>query len=251
MKTVKMMMFMAVLLAAGVLNGFSQAVEVLNKGIGGNNTRQGLERFQRDVLDLKPDHLVIYFGMNDAQNQNKLVPVDEFSGNLQKMIELARSGGIQTIVLVTPNPIFGEVVKQRAPKHPEEDLDANLEKYDRAIRAVAEKNDVLLADLRAAVDTNGGRDVLVRNAQNGAARDGVHLTADGYKIFGGLICDVLGSRVKTGDRVVCLGDSITYGAHMRGAGTIFGDTYPAWLSLELNRRLGLTDATSPAMPPEK
>ena len=216
------------------LTGFAEPIRVINKGIGGQNTRQGLARFQRDVLDVKPDHLILYFGMNDALNQRKLVPLKEFADNLEKMVELARSGGIKTVVLVTINPVFGEVVKKRAPKHPAKDLDAHLEKYDRAVRQVAEKNKVLLADLRAEFNANGGRDVLVRNALNGEPRDGVHPTAEGYELFAELVSDTLGDRVKAGDTVICLGDSITYGAHMKGQGTIFVDTYPAWLSVKLN-----------------
>ena len=37
-------------------------IRVANRGVGGHNTRQGLSRLGRDVLLVKPQHLIIYFG---------------------------------------------------------------------------------------------------------------------------------------------------------------------------------------------
>ena len=45
---------------------------VQNFGISGNNTSEGLARFST-VLAANPDHLVLYFGINDALNSAKLI----------------------------------------------------------------------------------------------------------------------------------------------------------------------------------
>lgn len=229
-------LYIAVASGEGIMA--ADKIEVLNKGIGGNSTRDGLNRFQSDVIGMKPNHLVLYFGMNDALNSGKLVPPEEFRGNLQKMIDRAREAGIQSLILVTPNPIVGSYVSKRHPTHPREDLEQWLSTYDRVIRDLAESNGIPLADLRKRVldycsDLESSRS-LIRNAANCGAADGVHLTAEGYHVMGELIAETLEGKVKPGECVVCFGDSITYGANMKGAGTSTGDTYPARLNRILN-----------------
>ncbi len=226
-------------------------VVVHNKGIGGNNSAAGLARYQRDVLDLKPAQVILYFGINDALNASHLVPPEQFAANLQAMVERARAAGIATVVLVTPNPFVPQFLRERHPTHPAADLPAHLARYDTAVREVARKNDLPLADLRRLVEEHGGATVeagcLVRNEANSRSRDGVHLTPEGYRLMAGLFEPIFRGRVKPGDTVVCLGDSITYGAHVRGAGTSAGETYPAWLWLTLNRLVG---RSVPDRPPD-
>jgi lysophospholipase L1-like esterase len=213
-------------------------VEVLNKGIGGNTTRDGLRRYARDVKQTKPDHLILYFGMNDALNSGKLVPLADFRTNLQEMIDRAGKLPVKTLILVTPNPIVATYVQKRHPKHPQKDLAAWLEEYDQVVRELAKKNHLPLADLRTcfldAEPNVEAKDSLVRNIANSKSADGVHPTPAGYKVMAKLIADTLGDAVKPGDRVVCFGDSITFGAHVKGAGTATGETYPARLAALLN-----------------
>ncbi|VAX41983.1 hypothetical protein MNBD_PLANCTO02-1114, partial [hydrothermal vent metagenome] len=76
----------------------------------------------------------------------------------------------------------------------------------------------------------------------------VHITPNGYQKFAELFIPVLKGKIKSGDVVVCLGDSITYGAHVKGAGTINGETYPAWLSVYLNQIVGASDRQKPPSP---
>jgi lysophospholipase L1-like esterase len=215
-------------------------IQVLNKGVGGSTTRNGLRRFAKDVEALKPDHLILYFGMNDALNSGKLVPLDAFTNNLQAMVDRARAIGVKTIIITTINPIVGSYVKQRHPKHPQSDLDAWLAAYDKAVRALAIKNNLPLADLRAAVLAHcpdpEAENSLVRNVANSHSRDGVHLTAAGYRVMAQCYLPLLAGRVKPGERIVCFGDSLTYGAHVKGAGTAEGETYPACLRRLLNQK---------------
>lgn len=227
---------------------------VLNRGVPGNNSGNGLARFQRDVLAAKPDHVIICFGINDACNSQNLVPFDRFQRNIQTMINRAQTAGIHGIVLVPPNPIIHDYWIRRHPTHPfKDDIATYLAKYDAAIRVLARMNHLDVADLRRLVEEHGGASVadqsLIRNEVNSKSQDGVHLTAKGYQLMAELFDPIFKDRVKPGQTVVCLGDSITYGANTVGAGTSYGQTYPAWLWLTLNRRVGATDRMTPREPP--
>ena len=125
----------------------SGPVEVLNKGLGGQTAQQGLGRFDRDVLDCKPQWLILYFGINDALNQN--VPLDGFVDAMQEMIDRARSGGVKHVILVTPNPFIETYLIERHPEHAEaKDMNGHLEKYEVAIRQMAQKNKLPIVDLK-------------------------------------------------------------------------------------------------------
>src|SRR5688500_9397236 len=82
-------------------------LELINAGVNGNTTAQGLARMDRDVLAHEPDFVLISFGMNDhamrSRNQPK-VPIDAFEKNLVAMVEKTRSIGA-TPVFITTNAI--------------------------------------------------------------------------------------------------------------------------------------------------
>ncbi|MBR4442609.1 MAG: GDSL family lipase, partial [Clostridia bacterium] len=43
---------------------------VLDAGISGDSARGGLERLERDVLSVRPDLVIVNFGLNDACGQD-------------------------------------------------------------------------------------------------------------------------------------------------------------------------------------
>ena len=75
---------------------------------------------------------------------------------------------------------------------------------------------------------------LLRCEANGGGHDGVHLTIAGNRLLGVTVAQALGSVVASGDVIACMGDSVTYGQYMTGAGTATGDTYPGVSSATLN-----------------
>jgi lysophospholipase L1-like esterase len=242
------------LASAATEQAASKPVLVVNRGVGGATTRNGLARFANDVEAVKPDHLIIYFGINDSANSAKLVPLDEFRRNLESMVDRARAVGTESIVLVTMNPIITEYWRLRHPDHSRKhDIDTHMTEYDRAIRKVAEANALPVADLRKLVEARGGATTakrsLIRNEANSKSKDGVHLGEDGYRLMAELFQPIFKNRVRPGHVVVCLGDSLTYGAHVAGQGTSRGRTYPAWLWLLLNRMVGATNRDVPLDPP--
>lgn len=226
------------LLPAALWGQMENSVTVYNKGIGGNNTNAGLARFDKDVLALKPQYLIVYFGMNDSANSHALVSLEKYKSNMQKMLDSARKNGI-SCVIVSLNPVIETYLKKRHPNHPAEDISEHQKTYDSIIRRLAADNNIPLVDLRKLVLEHStsleDKDSLLRNMANSNVEDGVHLTAEGYREFAKLFEPVFKSKIKHGDVVVCFGDSLTFGAGMKGAGTATGDTYPAHLSGILNR----------------
>ncbi len=80
-------------------------IQAVNGATGGDSTAQGLQRLQTKVLDLKPDLVLIGFGMNDHNVSG--VPIRQFELNLARMILQIRSMTGAEIVLFSafpPNP---------------------------------------------------------------------------------------------------------------------------------------------------
>ena len=67
---------------------------MINSGIRGDNTREGLARFDRDVASFSPDIVIITFAGNDCNPTSvKFVPEDEFRKNLLLMAAKIRALG--------------------------------------------------------------------------------------------------------------------------------------------------------------
>ena len=85
-------------------------VTVLNRGIGGDTTRGALKRLQKDVLDEKPDIVIIMLGGNDAGGKR---PRKEVKANLEEIIRKSKGVGAKVLLLqyhVLPNPEQPETV---------------------------------------------------------------------------------------------------------------------------------------------
>lgn len=216
------------------------AVNVLNCGIGGQNSRHGVNRLDALLKQYRPQILIIGFGGNDVLNSKALIEETEYRANIEKMIDAARRDGVRVIVLNTVSPAVESYLKERHQYPFNESLNVRIERYNRILREIAAARGVLLNDFHKLVSENGGAteqpESLVRNQANSRSRDGLHLTGPGARMLGESVAAILSGQVKPGDTVLCLGDSLTYGAGLPGAGTSTGSTYPAWLEAKLNNR---------------
>jgi acyl-CoA thioesterase-1 len=124
------------------LSRSGRPVEVVNAGIGGNTTEDGLKRFQTDVLDHKPNVVVLMFGLNDswidAGKSESRLTVHEYRANLDTMLELLSGHGIKA-VLMTPNPAL-------APTYGAE-RNATLRPYVDVVRQLARHHELPLVDV--------------------------------------------------------------------------------------------------------
>lgn len=139
-------------------------VTVVNSGISGHSTANGLERFQKDVLDHKPDLVTVMFGLNDIVR----VPQPDFEANLKTFIEKNREIGAETL-LCTPNGIYP------TPGRPVE----KLEEYNQAMKAVAEANGAGFCDVYAAYQAVKAKNELDFRL---LCSDPFHPNMDGHKL---------------------------------------------------------------------
>lgn len=224
-------------------------VQVFNAGIGGNNTRQGVKRIDNLLRQYKPTVLVIGYGANDSVNSKAIVPEQEFKDNLTRMITQARKSGVRMIVLNACNPCIDSYLTARHKYSDDLKPSERIKRYNKFIADTAAENDVIFNDFHAAVMQKGGAtenvQSLIRNIANSKSKDGLHVTADGAKLLAETVAGALDGKVRKDDRILCLGDSITYGAGLTGAGTITGQTYPAWLKTLLNFKSGWSREKTP------
>lgn len=228
------------LLIALGLPGSLPAEEVVNAGRGGNSTRNLLQRIDRDVLALEPTVVVVMVGTNDALNSQKLVPIEEFRENLEILVKKITGAGAKPI-FVTPPPFLRDALLARHEESAYGEISPafRLAGVVDALSAVAQKHDFAVIDYHAVLEEQGivneTADSLIRNLANSGVADGVHPTAAGYGKLAEMVFETIMAMKKapggldTG-RIVCFGDSITYGAGVKGAGTVEGETYPAVLA---------------------
>ncbi len=163
-------------------------VNCVNCGVGGQPARDGLARFERDVLAYDPDIVLLEFGGNDANTSNP----EEFEGCLRRLIERTRDeSGALPLLWFMPRLIDG---LHHSGKDPERVAYGGSEKYvddlfhDPA-RRLAEELRVAVCDsfriYHEEMTEDPGMDERLIRA------DGIHLTPEGNEWVAEKIADAL------------------------------------------------------------
>lgn len=218
-------------------------VQVLNKGIGGNTTVDLLGRLDRDVISEQPDLVLLMVGTNDLLNSRKMLSFVEYRKNIIQIIEKLKKSNVE-LVLMSPPPVDSVYLFQRHDRGkfitpPDEKLEAARDMLEK----MSSEYGCHFIDVFSYFRGNGipehNKDDIIRNEHNSDSADGVHLTKKGNQLLGSFIFKNLleyGQLIR-GIRIICFGDSLTFGASMKGKGTSTGDTYPAVLKRALERHL--------------
>jgi lysophospholipase L1-like esterase len=224
--------------------------EIINAGVGGNNSRALLARLEEDVLSRDPSLVIVMVGTNDALNSEALVPLDEYRENLDSLVARCIASGCR-VLLATIIPFHEPALMTRhqAAAYGEMPPARRHTAVINAIRDCSREHSLPLAEVNSVFTAlgNTGEDAssLLRNPANSGVVDGVHPTAQGYALIATIIFQtILDHRLPT-SRVVCLGDSITMGIAMQGEGTATGDTYPGRLAAMLSAMENGADCAFP------
>ena len=154
--------------------GFFPGKPYIDRGISGQTTPQMLLRFRQDVLDLKPNVVVIFAGTNDVAGNTGEITPEQTEGNLTSMAELAKANGIK-VVLCSILPAFD--FKWRPGREPAPKIVA----LNTWIKSYATAQGYPYVDFHTAMaDQRGG-------LPEKLSKDGVHPTADGYAIMNPLV----------------------------------------------------------------
>ncbi len=214
------------LMAADARSEPANSLTVYNKGRCGQNSGIVRSKFEDDVLRLnpKPDYVLIYIGINDVINDQFFTPLDKYVENMVWMIQQARKAGIKPVICTMHHCVETEIYKHHSrDKFGRETPNGKMDRYNAALRKLAAEQKVDLADFNAVAN---------RAAQSKfLSADGVHLTPSGNKLLAKTFFDVIAPQLRGREKIVCCGDSITYGYQNKGAGSSEGETYPAMLRL--------------------
>ncbi len=160
------------------LNEFFPNRPFHNRGISGQTTTQMLLRFRPDVVNLKPKIAVILAGTNDIAGITGAISLENITGNLASMVEIARANQIK-VVLASVLPISdhnknkaGEAIVRSVQRPPAQILALNqwLKNYVR-------ENDLIYLDYYSAMVDDKGF------LKADLADDGLHPNRKGYEIM--------------------------------------------------------------------
>ena len=151
-------------------------IQMINAGISGHTTAQGLARIEKDVIAHQPQLVVVMFGMNDVARTEAEV----FRANLRTIVDRCRASGA-AVVLCTPNSVYPN------PTRPTE----RLAQFAQIVRDVAEAMSVRLADCYAAYEAIRRKDVTEWRL---LMSETIHPSMNGHKVFAEVIAEGISGR---------------------------------------------------------
>jgi lysophospholipase L1-like esterase len=160
------------------------SIETFNRGVAGETTRLGLERFPSDLQALRPDLITLQFGMNDCncwdsdEGLPRVSPA-AFRANLFEMIERARRFGAREVVMATNH----RTLRKKHMPSGEEYEHANG-RYNQILREVAAEASCRLCDVHAVFDAMPADELVPLLLP---APDLLHLSAAGNRVYADLI----------------------------------------------------------------
>ena len=123
--------------------GLNSKYELIGAGVSGNKVYDLYLRLEEEVLNKKPDVVLIYVGVNDVWHKSTFgtgTDLDKFEKFYQAMITKMKANNIKVIVC-TPAAI-GEKTDASNQQ------DGDLNQYSKSIRNLGLKNELQICDLR-------------------------------------------------------------------------------------------------------
>lgn len=156
----------------------AEEIEVVNEGIGGETTNEGLERLPGTLAEYPTADVMLLL---EGVNAINVIDQDRQLSNLRAMIRLAQDAGLD-VLIATLTPVSEERAA-RSPTMPQRIRDLNAD-----IRTLAVQEGIGPAvDLHAAFE---GRPELL-------SADGLHPSEEGYQVIAGTFADEIERRWET------------------------------------------------------
>jgi len=172
------------LLQARLDEKFPGSYRVINKGIGGNTSAQGFDRFFDDVLPYLPGLLLVEFGFNDTNVKDwsiePRVSLEEFIRNLREFHRITTAKNTSCVFIL--NHTIAEVDGSQGNGLT---YNENLLPYDQAVIAMAEELKAEVIDLPGLMAGNG---VPLKEY---LSNDNLHLSEAGNKHYAQMVFDVI------------------------------------------------------------
>ena len=166
----------------------SQPIQVLNTGIGGNRVCDLEDRWQTDVLDLKPDWLSVMIGINDVWRQFdnaqdfQQISLTQYEETLRSLIKLTQP---QLKGLVLMSPFYIEANQQDPMRN-------MMDQYSQVVRKIAQDQQSIFINVQKAFDQ-----YLVHQPTQSLCGDRVHPNSTGHLIIAKTFLDGIGYQWKT------------------------------------------------------
>ena len=153
---------------------FMNGYEIRNTGVSGNTVRLLSERWQKDVLDHKPDYLSVMIGVNDVWRQftnrmDQAVLIDEYEATYAELLRQAKPI-VKRLILITP--FLAEADRS-------EPMRKTIDTYADVVRKLASDNNAVLVDMQHEFDKYMDQGF----PQSELAADRVHPTGAGCMII--------------------------------------------------------------------
>ncbi len=181
------------------LPGFAR---VINRGVGGDETGGMRQRFEADVVALKPDAVLIWGLVNNitrASAEDRPAAKERARNDYREMLRLARASGIE-VILATEVPwtesqgvldtLRAWIGALRGRQSYASRISADVHEVNDALRAMATADGIRLLDFAGVFAAADGT-----RKPEFAAEDGSHVSPAGYRALTDYAREVL-SRTK-------------------------------------------------------
>ncbi len=163
--------------------GFFSSNGYIDKGISGQNTTQMNERFQKDVVALEPQVVVIMAGTNDLAQG---VTEEGIAANIGRMASAATEAGIKVVLCsVTPNDDTYSRLSNPKTKG------AHIVKLNGLIKDLCQSSGYTYCNYWNSLVTDAENDLSMKTEYR--LYDNLHPGPDGYTVMEGIIKPILDS----------------------------------------------------------
>ncbi|MDR3220315.1 MAG: GDSL-type esterase/lipase family protein [Dysgonamonadaceae bacterium] len=171
---------------AGMRPDFFKDNNYLGRGIGGQTTPQMLSRFRADVVELKPQVVVINGGINDIATNSGTYDFEFTFGSIKSMAEIAHANGIK-VILTSVLPAAEIPWRKEIPAVP-----AKIDQLNAAIKEFCIERNFTYVDYYSHLVSNDGS----KGMPAQFTMDGVHVNIAGYEIMEKTVKPVIEKIIK-------------------------------------------------------